>query len=137
MVYSKSDYYSSYQEKENFGYKGKEIVTIFEEADKEIPNISVSYEKDPDAVYISRVFTFNNLPKPVNSSAINSYLEENINNEGRYCIFIFNILVLKIIIIANFPFHHFFSSSLFPFRQLFPLFSFRQYALSDKLHFVM
>src|SRR5437773_3342916 len=37
------------QEKEKFGYKGKEIKTIFKEADKEIPNISTSYKKDPDA----------------------------------------------------------------------------------------
>ena len=55
----------------------------FEEADKEIPNISASYEKDPDAVYTSRVFTFNNLPKPVNSSIITSYLNEEENNKSR------------------------------------------------------
>src|SRR5947208_16885967 len=36
----------NYQEKEEFGYKGKEIKAIFEEADKEIPNISISREKD-------------------------------------------------------------------------------------------
>ena len=48
-------------EKEKFGYKGKEIKAVFEEADKEIPNISTSYEKDPDAVYTSRIFTFSNL----------------------------------------------------------------------------
>src|SRR5205814_2156610 len=40
-----------YQEIENFGYKGKEIKAIFEDADKEIPNISTSYKKDPDAIY--------------------------------------------------------------------------------------
>ena len=58
-----------YQKKEKFGYKGKEIKAIFEEADKEIPNISTSYEKNSDAVYTSRAFTFSNLlPKPVNSS---------------------------------------------------------------------
>src|SRR5437762_9958116 len=56
----------------------------FEEADKEIPNISASYEKDPDAVYTSRVFTFNNLPKPVNSSIITSYFNEEENNKGTY-----------------------------------------------------
>ena len=47
----------------------------FEEADKEIPNISTSYEKDPDAIYTSRAFTFQNLSKPVNSSFISQYLE--------------------------------------------------------------
>ena len=71
----------SYQEKEKFGYKGKEITAAFEEADKEIPNISTSYDKDPDAIYTSRVFTFSNLPKPTNSSVITiSYLSE--DNEG-------------------------------------------------------
>src|ERR1043166_509229 len=39
------------QEEEEFGYKGKENKAAFEEADKKIPNISTSYEKDPDAVY--------------------------------------------------------------------------------------
>ncbi|POG61922.1 kinase-like domain-containing protein [Rhizophagus irregularis DAOM 181602=DAOM 197198] len=63
---------------EEFGYKGKEIKAAFEEADKEIPNISTSYEKNSDAVYTSRAFTFSNsLPKPVNSSIITSY----VNNE--------------------------------------------------------
>ncbi|CAB4376285.1 unnamed protein product [Rhizophagus irregularis] len=63
---------------EEFGYKGKEIKAVFEEADKEIPNISTSYEKNSDAVYTSRAFTFSNLlPKPVNSSIITSY----VNNE--------------------------------------------------------
>ncbi|POG61261.1 kinase-like domain-containing protein [Rhizophagus irregularis DAOM 181602=DAOM 197198] len=63
---------------EKFGYKGKEIKAAFEEADKEIPNISPSYEKNSDAVYTSRAFTFSNLlPKPVNSSIITSY----VNNE--------------------------------------------------------
>ncbi|CAB4489788.1 unnamed protein product [Rhizophagus irregularis] len=63
---------------EKFGYKGKEIKVAFEEADKEIPNISTSYEKNSDAIYTSRAFTFSNLlPKPVNSSIITSY----VNNE--------------------------------------------------------
>ncbi|CAB4384060.1 unnamed protein product [Rhizophagus irregularis] len=53
---------------------------MFEEADKEIPNISTSYEINPDAIYTSRVFTFSNLTKPVNSSIITSYLDEE-NNE--------------------------------------------------------
>ncbi|EXX61308.1 Cdc15p [Rhizophagus irregularis DAOM 197198w] len=65
-------------EEEKFGYKGNEIKAGFEEADKEIPNISTSYEKNSDAVYTSRAFTFSNLlPKPVNSSIITSY----VNNE--------------------------------------------------------
>ncbi|RGB33296.1 kinase-like domain-containing protein [Rhizophagus diaphanus] len=63
---------------EEYGYKGNEIKAAFEEADKEIPNISTSYEKNSDAVYTSRAFTFSNLlPKPVNSSIITSY----VNNE--------------------------------------------------------
>ncbi|UZO26765.1 uncharacterized protein OCT59_018978 [Rhizophagus irregularis] len=64
------------QEEENFGYKGKEIKKIFEEADKERPNISIFYEKDPDAIYTSRELTFSNLSKPVNSSIISLYLQE-------------------------------------------------------------
>jgi serine/threonine protein kinase len=60
------------EEEEKFGYKGKEVIATFEEADKEIPNISTSYKKDPDAVYTSRIFTFSNLSKPVNSSIITS-----------------------------------------------------------------
>ncbi|CAB4492587.1 unnamed protein product [Rhizophagus irregularis] len=59
--------------KEKFGYKGKEIRKAFEEADKEIPKILTLYEKNSDAVYTSRAFTFSNsLPKPVNSSIITS-----------------------------------------------------------------
>src|SRR5581483_10850706 len=65
-----------YVEEENFGYKGKEIKAAFEEADKEIQYISTSYEKNPDAIYISRMFTFNNLSKPVSSPIITSCLEE-------------------------------------------------------------
>jgi serine/threonine protein kinase len=68
--------------KENFGYKEKEVKAAFEEADKEIPNISASYKKDPNAIYTSRLFIFNNLTKPVNSSVITSYLVEEENNEG-------------------------------------------------------
>ncbi|CAB5375775.1 unnamed protein product [Rhizophagus irregularis] len=63
---------------DRFGYKGKEIKAAFEEADKEIPNNLTSYKKNSDAVYTSRGFTFSNLlPKPVNSSIITSY----VNNE--------------------------------------------------------
>ncbi|RIA91149.1 hypothetical protein C1645_768277 [Glomus cerebriforme] len=62
---------------EKFGYKGKEIKAMFEEADKEIPNISLSYEKVPGAIYTSRVFTFKILSKPINSSIITStYLND-------------------------------------------------------------
>ncbi|CAB4430449.1 unnamed protein product [Rhizophagus irregularis] len=69
------------QEEEKFGYKGKEIKAMFKEADKEIPNISTSYEKNPDAIYTSRLFTFNNLTKPINSSLITSYLDDEENNK--------------------------------------------------------
>ncbi|GBB85373.1 hypothetical protein RclHR1_11920004 [Rhizophagus clarus] len=74
---NKKDYY---QEKEEYGYKGKDIKAMFEEADKEIPNISTSYKKNPEAIYTSRLFTFNNLTKPVNSSIITSYLGDEENN---------------------------------------------------------
>ncbi|CAB4443313.1 unnamed protein product [Rhizophagus irregularis] len=83
--YNSSDinsvFYGEYQEKGEFGYKGKEIKAIFEEANKEIPNISSSYEKNSDAIYTSRVFTFSNLPKPVNSSIITSYIEDEEDNK--------------------------------------------------------
>jgi len=84
--------YESYQEREEFGYKGKEIKVAFEEADKEIPNISTSYEKNSDAVY--RAFTFSKLllPKPVNSSIITSYVNGEENNKG---IFYFKIFVFR------------------------------------------
>ena len=92
--YRSKRFESLYQENEKFGYKGKEIVIIFEEADEEIPNISASYEKDPDAVYTSRIFTFSNLSKPVNSSIITShYLNDEENNEGT-CIK-FGIIILN------------------------------------------
>ncbi|CAB4443303.1 unnamed protein product [Rhizophagus irregularis] len=68
-----------------FDLKGKcykEVVrTIFEEADKEIPNISTSYEKNPDAIYTSRLFTYSNLSKPINSPIITSYLNEEDNKD--------------------------------------------------------
>ncbi|CAB4443614.1 unnamed protein product [Rhizophagus irregularis] len=71
------------QEEEKFGYKRKQIKAMFEEADKEIPNISTSYEKNSDAIYTSRVkFTFSNLSKPINSSIITSlYLNDEENNK--------------------------------------------------------
>src|SRR6266498_3663279 len=59
-----------------YGYYGREIKEAFEGADEEIPNISTSYKKDPDAIYTSRAFTFSNLPKPINSFLITSYLEK-------------------------------------------------------------
>ena len=68
---------------EIFGYEGKKIKDIFQEANKEIPNISTLFEKFSNTMHASQVFTFGNLPKPVNSSTINSYLEEDhVNNEG-------------------------------------------------------
>ncbi len=63
-----------------FGYYGKEIKETFEKANKEILIVSTSYKKNSDAIYISRAFTFDNLPKPTNSPHITSYLEK--NNEG-------------------------------------------------------
>ena len=73
----------NYDEIEKFGCKRKDITASFEEADKEIPNISTSYDKDPDAIYTSRVFNFSNLTRPVNSSIITStYLNDEENNEG-------------------------------------------------------
>ncbi|CAB4472823.1 unnamed protein product [Rhizophagus irregularis] len=81
-LYSNSlNTFENYLEKEEFGYKGKEIKAMFEEADKEIPNISTSYDKNPDAVYTSRLFTFSNLTKPVNSSIITEYLNDEENNK--------------------------------------------------------
>jgi hypothetical protein len=71
---------------EKFGYKGKEVKAAFDESDKEIPNISTSYENNPNAIYTSRLFTFSNLTKPVNSSFITSYLEEEENNKVLYLI---------------------------------------------------
>ncbi|UZO26768.1 uncharacterized protein OCT59_018981 [Rhizophagus irregularis] len=64
------------------GYVGKEIKVMFEDADKEIPNtISTLYESNPDAKLTCQVFTFSNLPKPVNSSIITSYIDEIYNKE--------------------------------------------------------
>ena len=104
------NYSKSYQEVKKFGYKGKEIVATFKEADKEIPNISALYEKDPDAVYTSRVFTFNNLPKPVNSSIITSYLNEEENNKGSI---IFGIIIFKLLTLFCFNRFPRFSNSWF------------------------
>ncbi|CAB4433014.1 unnamed protein product [Rhizophagus irregularis] len=62
--------------------KGKEVRNAFEKADKEIPNISTLCEKDPDAIYTSRAFTFKDLSKPINSSLIvTKYLNEEYNKD--------------------------------------------------------
>ena len=70
------------QNVKRYGWYGREIKEAFEEADKEIPNISTSYKMVPDAIYTSRAFTLGNLPKPINSSLITSYLEKDENIEG-------------------------------------------------------
>jgi serine/threonine protein kinase len=86
-------------EVEKFGYKGEEIKAAFEEADKEIPNISTSYEKNSNAIYTSRAFTFSHLlSKPVNSSIITSYVNNEDSNEGIFYFKIFIYLFFKIII---------------------------------------
>ena len=72
----------------------KEVKAAFEEADKEIPNISTSYEKNSDAVYTSRAFTFSKLlPKPVNSSIITSYVNNEESDKGILGIFYFKIFI--------------------------------------------
>jgi serine/threonine protein kinase len=84
-------------EEEKFGYKSKEIKKMFEEADKEIPNISTSYKKNSNAIYSSRAFTFSNLlPNPVNSSNIDSHVD---NEEGIF--YYFKTFILKKILDIN------------------------------------
>jgi len=68
-------HYDSCESDKKYGYYGREIKEAFGKADKEISNISTLYKRDPDAVYTSRAFTFNDLPTPTNSSLITSYLE--------------------------------------------------------------
>ncbi|POG81725.1 kinase-like domain-containing protein [Rhizophagus irregularis DAOM 181602=DAOM 197198] len=81
-LYEILDCWYHYNDDEKYGYKGKEVKAVFDEADKEIPNISALYEKDPDAIYTSRAFTFKNLSKPINSSFIvTTYLNEE-DNDG-------------------------------------------------------
>ncbi|CAB5321224.1 unnamed protein product [Rhizophagus irregularis] len=75
-------FWYSYDQEKKFGYEGKEIRDMFEKADKEIPNISTLYEKDPDAIYTGRVITFGYLSKPINSSVITSYLSDESDNKG-------------------------------------------------------
>ncbi|RGB28008.1 kinase-like domain-containing protein, partial [Rhizophagus diaphanus] len=80
-LYEILDCWYYYRDNEKYGYKGEEVKAVFEEADKEIPNISTSYKKKPDAIYTSRAFTFKNLSKPINSSFIAiTYLNEEDNN---------------------------------------------------------
>ncbi|GBB88705.1 hypothetical protein RclHR1_15270006 [Rhizophagus clarus] len=65
---------------EKFDHLKEELIAAFAETDKEIPNISTSYESDPDAVYTSREFTFgNSLTRLVITPVSVSY----INNEER------------------------------------------------------
>jgi serine/threonine protein kinase len=77
------------EETEEFNYKGKEIRIAFEEADREIPNISMIFEKNSDAIYTSRAFTFSSLlSKPINSSIITLYINDEENNEGVFFFYI-------------------------------------------------
>jgi serine/threonine protein kinase len=93
--------YKNHQE-EKLDYKG-EIKAIFEKANKEIPNISTSLKKDPDAIYTtSRAFTFSSLIKPINSSIITSYLKEE-NNGGI-------VLRLKFLNIQSYNYYCFYKS---------------------------
>ncbi|GES87642.1 kinase-like domain-containing protein [Rhizophagus clarus] len=72
----------NYSDNNKYDYKREEVEAAFREADKEIPNISISYEKDPDAIYTSRVFTFKNLSEPINSSFITTlYLNDEEDNK--------------------------------------------------------
>ncbi|GBB84563.1 hypothetical protein RclHR1_11120007 [Rhizophagus clarus] len=67
---------------EKYGYKGEEVKAAFDEADKEILNILTSYEKNSNAIYTSRAFTFKNLSKPINSSFITTlYLNDEEDNK--------------------------------------------------------
>jgi serine/threonine protein kinase len=61
-------------------YERKFIKREFEKADKEIPNISSLYKKNPKAIYYSREFTFSNLPKSVNLFITISYLKGKVFN---------------------------------------------------------
>ncbi|PKY53193.1 hypothetical protein RhiirA4_471266 [Rhizophagus irregularis] len=76
----------SYQKEENFGNREKEIRVMFEEADKEIPNIQLHLRKMliVDAIYTSRVFAFNDLQKLINSSIIAN--EEDCQDSQLHCL---------------------------------------------------
>src|SRR6266498_128445 len=82
---------SNYGRYQNDKYYGREIKEEIKEADKEIPNMSILYEKNPDVIYTSRAFKFINLPKPVNSSLITSYIQEEEENKQGNNIFNNNI----------------------------------------------
>ncbi|GBB89042.1 hypothetical protein RclHR1_01570014 [Rhizophagus clarus] len=68
--------YGNCQDIKKFGSKGREIKDFFKEADKEIPKVSISYEKNLGAIYVSRALTFSNLPEPINSPIITSFLQD-------------------------------------------------------------
>jgi serine/threonine protein kinase len=92
-------YYRGY---EKFDHIKEELKAEFEKADREIPNISASFERDPDAIYISREITFNNsLTRPVNSSIITEY----INNEESNGVFFYLTSYLFIYKSINFFFN--------------------------------
>jgi serine/threonine protein kinase len=78
-----------YSDNEKYGYKGNEVKAVFEEADNEIPNISTSHEKNVDAIYTSRAFTFKNLSKPINSSVITTLYLNDEDNESNMIYIIF------------------------------------------------
>ncbi|CAB5320900.1 unnamed protein product [Rhizophagus irregularis] len=74
-------YDKKYPVVEKFGYKEKEINSIFKQANSVKLTNTNAYEKVPDVLYNSRVFTFNNLPKPINSSIIITYLNDDENKD--------------------------------------------------------
>ena len=51
--------------------KGKKIRDIFNEADKAIPNLLTSY----NTINFNEIIIFSNLPTPINSFTITSYIE--------------------------------------------------------------
>ncbi|GBC21735.2 kinase-like domain-containing protein [Rhizophagus irregularis DAOM 181602=DAOM 197198] len=68
--------YSEDDFQEKFGHEIEEIKLKFKKADEEIKNISTLYKNNSDAIYTSRAFKFNNLPKPIDSTIILSYLDD-------------------------------------------------------------
>ncbi|GBB84909.1 hypothetical protein RclHR1_01150013 [Rhizophagus clarus] len=62
-----------YQENEQYGYKGKVIKAMFEEADEEIPYFPVSYEINPNVTYTSKVLDF--VPSILTEEYHNSFPE--------------------------------------------------------------
>lgn len=61
-------YYKGYQEKEEFGYKGKEIKAIFKEADKKILNISTLEKDEAPSSYITHPQTISSINRSLNPS---------------------------------------------------------------------